>query len=195
MPETTKFWRNRLPHWEVASGTYFITLRCAGSLPKVVLQQIAEIQESLAAVESNSEAFTHWQRQYFMTLEKYLDQGVGFCPFTEEVCCREVLDAMKGLESFGWELKNYVIMPNHVHALFETTSESADMQSLWGPWKGRTARSCNRLLKRQGPFWHKDWFDRWMRDAANTERTIRYIRENPVKAGLVKDWQDYPWVA
>ena len=32
-PETVAFWRDRLPHWEVADGRYFVTLHLAGAIP------------------------------------------------------------------------------------------------------------------------------------------------------------------
>jgi hypothetical protein len=32
-----------------------------------------------------------------------------------------------------------------------------------------------------------------MRDVEHEERTVRYIRNNTVKAGLVKDWKAWQW--
>ena len=78
--------------------------------------------------------------------------------------------------------------------LFTTTQSADDMSKVWRTWKGRTARWCNVALQRRGAFWQRDWFDRWMRDAASIARTVDYIRNNPVKGGLVKEWKDYPWV-
>ncbi len=193
-PITNAFWRNQLPHWEVASGTYFFTIRCAGSLPKAVAERVAAIHRQLQSVEPASESFVQLQRQYFLTTEKYLDAGQGFCPFREPRCCQVVVDALEALAQQGWRLLHYAIMPNHLHALLSTTDPADDMKSVWQRWKGRTARACNSILGRQGPFWQRDWFDRWMRDQSGTQKTIDYIRNNPVKAGLVQNWEDYPWV-
>jgi len=171
-----------------------MTLRCAGSLPEPVVAQVSAIQKAMAGIEPRTEAFLQLQRQYFLTVEKYLDRGAGFCPFKDERCCQSVREDLKSLSESGWYLKHYVLMPNHLPALFHTNEKAETMKTLWAQWKGRTARECNRLLGRQGAFWHKDWFDRWMRNEAAAERTIRYIRNNPVKAGLVKDWRDFKWV-
>jgi REP element-mobilizing transposase RayT len=192
--DTTAFWRNQLPHWEVRAGTYFFTIRCMGSLPEAATERVATIHRKMQETQPNSEAFRQLQRQYFLTMEKYLDVGYGFCPFREARCCREVLESMEVLAQQGWHLLHYAIMPNHVHALFGTTESSTSMKSVWRAWKGRTARNCNALLGRRGAFWQRDWFDRWMRDEASKQKTIDYIRNNPVKAQLVKDWRDYPWV-
>jgi putative transposase len=51
-------------------------------------------------------------------------------------------------------------------------------------WKGFTARRINALLGRIGNFWQRDYFDRLVRDEKHFASCIRYIRRNPVKAGL-----------
>jgi putative transposase len=60
-------------------------------------------------------------------------------------------------------------------------------------FKGRTALVANRILGRTGEFWQSEWFDHWTRDDTETARVTAYIRQNPVKAGLVRQWQDWPW--
>ena len=67
------------------------------------------------------------------------------------------------------------------------------MATVFRSWKAQTAQRCNRLLERNGPFWQREWFDRWMRSEVEAEKVLNYIRENPVKAGLVSKWQDYVW--
>lgn len=52
--------------------------------------------------------------------------------------------------------------------------------------KGSTARECNKLLNRTGPFWQHESYDHVIRDTKALKRIINYILNNPVKAGLVK---------
>jgi REP element-mobilizing transposase RayT len=59
--------------------------------------------------------------------------------------------------------------------------------------KGRTARRINLALGRTGMLWQREWFDRWMRDDDEWERSVAYIHQNPVKAGLARSWQDHLW--
>jgi REP element-mobilizing transposase RayT len=63
------------------------------------------------------------------------------------------------------------------------------MQSL----KGWTARKCNLELNRKGQFWQHESFDHVIRDQTEWERTVNYVVNNPVKAGLVEDWQGWRW--
>ena len=63
------------------------------------------------------------------------------------------------------------------------------MQSL----KGWTARQCNLALNRRGQFWQHESFDHVIRNQAEWERVVNYVVSNPVKAGLVKDWESWKW--
>ncbi len=67
------------------------------------------------------------------------------------------------------------------------------MAEMVGRWKQFTATQVNRMLGRSGPFWQADYWDTYMRDEEHQERTVRYVRSNPVKAGLVAEWRDWPW--
>lgn len=83
-------------------------------------------------------------------------------------------------------------MPNHIHLLGEKLcDESLNLCEFVKRLKGRSARELNRYIGRQGAFWYADWFDRWMRTAAECNRVAEYILKNPVKAGLVARAEDY----
>jgi hypothetical protein len=59
--------------------------------------------------------------------------------------------------------------------------------------KGRTARFCNQALDRSGAFWHSESYDHVVHDQREYERALHYISNNPIKAGLVSDGQDWPY--
>lgn len=82
-------------------------------------------------------------------------------------------------------------MPNHVHLLMEPRGE---LSRVIAAVRARTARHANRLLARIGQaFRAKDYYDRWIRNRAEEQRIARYIEENPVKAGLCKSAELWPW--
>ena len=82
-------------------------------------------------------------------------------------------------------------MPNHVHMLVDPrVSPSLLLKSL----KGASAREANRVLGRTGePFWQKESYDHWVRNAEELERIRKYIENNPVKAGLAESPGEYLW--
>ena len=96
-----------------------------------------------------------------------------------------------------YELIAYCIMPNHVHVvlmpLLKDNKEYYSLAQIMHTMKGYTALLANRLLKRTGAFWQHESYDHMVRDAAELDRVIAYVVTNPLKAGLVKEWQDWPW--
>jgi REP element-mobilizing transposase RayT len=82
-------------------------------------------------------------------------------------------------------------MPNHVHLLIRPLIVP---DRLLKSLKGATAREANRLLVRTcEPCWQKESYDHFVRNEAEWQRIQRYIENNPVKAGLARSPQDYPW--
>jgi REP-associated tyrosine transposase len=57
--------------------------------------------------------------------------------------------------------------------------------------KRYTAGQANSMLGLQGSFWQQESYDHWVRDGDELERIIEYIEENPVKAKLVREPQDW----
>ncbi len=96
------------------------------------------------------------------------------------------------------ELLAAVVMPDHVQLLLRIL-RNADgwpiplveiMQSL----KSATAHRINKLLRRSGPVWEEESFDHVLRSDESLEDKREYIRQNPVKAGLVQTPEDYRWL-
>jgi len=48
------------------------------------------------------------------------------------------------------------------------------------------------ILERSGQFWEHESFDHVIR-LGKFDATIRYVLNNPIKAGLVKEWREWPW--
>ena len=186
-------WRSRLPHWEVEGHWHFITIRCAGTLPAEVKVKLVEIHENLESIDAQSAAFCQLQRQYFLSVEKYLDIGAGFAPFNNVQACESCLQALHQIEEAGWQVGEATIMPNHVHLLLRSLDSACSLKQVVQRFKGRSARSVNLTLERKGKFWQQDWFDRWMRHEGEVVKTVAYIRNNPVKAKLCREWGDYQW--
>jgi len=96
-------------------------------------------------------------------------------------------EAVRGFYSlYAW-----VIMPNHVHVVFEP---KAALPAIMRWLKGRTSRIANRILERTGmPFWQDESYDHWIRSGRELQEVITYVEGNPVKAGLVDVREQWPW--
>jgi len=91
-----------------------------------------------------------------------------------------------------------VIMPDHVHLLFTALRDSDGwtfaLPEILRAIKGASARSINRLAERTGPVWQDESFDHVLRGDESLRETVDYIRQNPVRKGLVQRPEDYPWL-
>lgn len=86
-----------------------------------------------------------------------------------------------------------VVMPDHAHLIFRLVGD-AKLSQVLQLIKGRTSKEINRLLMRRGALWIEESFDRVIRNETDLEQKIEYIKQNPVKKGLVTDAADYRWL-
>jgi REP element-mobilizing transposase RayT len=91
-----------------------------------------------------------------------------------------------------------VIMPEHVHLLLTPRRDEGGrpipLSRIMKQLKGASARSVNRALGREGPVWQDESFDHVLRTNESFEENVEYIRQNPVRRGLVFKPEDYPWL-
>jgi len=129
----------------------------------------------------------------FVWMDRKLDlarSGPAF--LRQEAIARLVVDSLfRGRELRHYELASFAVMANHVHVLLlPLVAPSHLLKSL----KGATARAANLLLGRTGePFWQRESYDHLVRDEQERRRIAAYIENNPVKAGLVSQAEEYPW--
>ena len=106
------------------------------------------------------------------------------------------MDNLDWLRERGWKVLAGVTLPNHVHLLMRNEAgRTGELIEDLGQFKNYTARLANRALGRSGSFWAREDFDHWCRTPEKVEAAVRYIRDNPVKAGLVRQWREWPWLA
>jgi REP element-mobilizing transposase RayT len=168
--------RGYLPHRDEPGLTQFVTFHLADSFPAALRSE----WETMLKVED-----AQARREQ---LQAYLDKGNGECLLRRPDLARLVEDSLRFFHGKHYELRAWVVMPNHVHVLFQPGSES--MSRTVENWKKFTAHEANKLAGRQGQFWFEDYWDTFMRDSEHELRTRQYIETNPVKALLVREAKD-----
>ena len=91
------------------------------------------------------------------------------------------------------DLDAAVVMPDHVHMILRLLSDK-NLSDVLRIIKGRAARLVNQFLIRRGPLWIEESFDHVIRYEEEFEDKIEYVRQNPVKRGLVARPDDYKWL-
>ena len=195
-PHTLKFTRRNLPHWLVADHSYFITLRLKGTLPQAVTESFREARKALQKSNADEAQMTELARNQFSSIEKVLDSVSDVQWLKQPEAAAVVWKNLDWLRGQGWLIYAGVLMPNHIHLLMR--NEAGRTQELLqdlAQFKGFTARAANKELGRTGAFWAREDFDHWIRSPEKFEKTVRYIANNPVKAGLAEHWSEWEWFA
>ena len=106
----------------------------------------------------------------------------------------------KGLQRFaesgpdhGAWLGAYVLMPDHVHAFVALD----DRKILLSAWAKSLKNAISRALRQsaiESPHWQKGFFDHVLRSAESYSQKWHYVLQNPVRAGLVSRWEDWPYL-
>jgi hypothetical protein len=60
--------------------------------------------------------------------------------------------------------------------------------------KSATAHRINKLLHSSGPVWQEELFDHVLRSDESLKEKCEYIRQNPVRKGLVARPENYQWL-
>jgi REP element-mobilizing transposase RayT len=201
-----------LPHWRHEAATYFVTFRLGDSLPVQKREQwdserrfwlvqrlgaevegIAEIPGDLhgfdveRAISMLSPASQRWyHRTYTRRYHELLDAGHGSCVLQEPNCAAKVMNSMLHFHGVRYELGDFVVMPNHIHALI-APYESASLAEVIRSWKTFSAREINSLLVRQGSLWQEDAYNHIVRSASQFDHYRQYIVRNPIRARLRED--------
>ena len=83
-------------------------------------------------------------------------------------------------------------MPDHLHALAEGLSDDSDLPAFMKLFK--QCSSYEWKSRYGGPLWQRSYFEHVLRDDEDTIAVARYILDNPVRAGLVREPLDYPYL-
>ena len=172
-----------LPHWRQAGTTYFVTFRTADSLPREKLAQWES--ERADWVRNHPEPHSGADRREYFELfserfQQWLDQGHGACVLAQPELKQIVEGALRHFDGQRYRLGEFVIMPNHVHALV-TPLDEHELSAILHSWKSFTATEINKRLGKSGAFWQKESFDHIVRSPASLEKFAHYTRENPKK--------------
>lgn len=91
-----------------------------------------------------------------------------------------------------WQVGCWVLMPDHAHLFCApATMPPVPLQSLVGYWKSEAARHWPRSA--ECPLWQRDFWDRQLRQSDSYRAKWNYVRQNPVRKGLVDREEAWPF--
>jgi REP element-mobilizing transposase RayT len=109
----------------------------------------------------------------------------------DEVHRRFVLFGQTAQRKMNIGVGRYAIMPDHVH-LFVRGGCGFRLGIWFGVLKQVLAKAAH-LERAQGQIWEEGFFDHVLRSDESYSEKWNYVRENPVRAGLVKSADEWPY--
>lgn len=160
-------------------GCFFVTLCTYDSLPMPV--QI--IPEHTGYLE------------YFEQYDRYHDAQDTGINIARPDLAQLITTAFLEKNGVLYEILYSCIMPNHIHLVLDTSLGRYPMtlSSILKKIKARSSKVINLYLKSNGNFWQPTSYNHLIRDDTELNKIGNYIIENPVKAGKVAHWEDWPY--
>ncbi len=216
-PRGESYWHSRgyLPHFESQVVIQHVTFHLADSLPKSAL---VRLEAELKRLPPEKQEIERRKR-----IEAWRDAGYGSCVLREPGIAQMVQNTLLFFDGQRYRLLAWVVMPNHVHVLFQPLP-GWTVAKIVASWKKFTARKiCDYRQANPGianlpigssgtqiaiqengeprdepgsepnPVWQREYWDRYIRDEKHLRQVILYIHQNPVKAGLVATAEGWRW--
>jgi len=127
-------------------------------------------------------------RWYFVTLCTH-ERSEYFCDRpTAEWLLRLLRDESR---QNCFAVRAFCLMPDHLHLLLQGASLNADLLQFIGTFK---KKSTHRFwLRNRKDLWQESFYDHILRDEDTPANVAWYIWLNPIRAGLTKKPEDYPF--
>jgi REP element-mobilizing transposase RayT len=184
-------WHSRgyLPHFESSDVTQHVTFHLADSLPQTVLLRLEAELNTLPAEKRDGERRKR--------IDAWIDACHGSCVLRKPAIADMVQGSLLTFDSQRYRLLAWVVMPNHAHVLFQPMN-GWTVAKIVAAWKKFTARKIcddrrDSVEDSGAPVWHREYWDRYIRDQTHLQQAIEYIHLNPVKAGLVVTPERWRW--
>ena len=107
---------------------------------------------------------------------------------TQSATAGEVGQAIRGLADHG-EVYVWCVMPDHVHAIVRC-AHGTDLLAWVRRVKGKVAARARALGVSR--LWQRSFHDSIIRREEDLVSAVRYVLHNPVRAGLVEHWSEWP---
>jgi REP element-mobilizing transposase RayT len=193
--------RGYLPHVKREGASYFVTFRLADSLPKEVLlrfereraERLRRLEDFAGRGENCDDSFEDIARDFRRGVERYLDRGAGACHLRRPDIAELVAGALQHFHETRYLLREWMVMPNHVHAIVWPKPNYV-LGDILKSWKQFTSRRAKELLGlREERFWQPESYDHWIRSDDEKGRISHYITNNPVTAKLCVRPEEWRW--
>jgi putative transposase len=135
-------WHSRgyLPHFESSEVVQHVTVHLADSLPQAALARLKASLDTLPIQERDAE--------FRKRVDAWIDAGHGCCILRNPSIAQVVQGSLLSFDSERYRLLAWVVMPNHVHVLFQPI-EGWSVAKIVASWKKFTARRIHDAIAQE----------------------------------------------
>jgi putative transposase len=124
---------------------------------------------------------------YFVTTNTWQRRGLFRSPEIASI----VEDAIfRYRDASDYRVHGHVVMPDHLHIIL-TPGKSTSLEKAVQLMKGGSSREIGKRPGMRFPVWHEGFTEHQIRDRGDFDSHVKYIDENPVKAGLAATPNEY----
>ena len=181
--------RRNLPHFYAQDAIYDINFRLANTIPKSLSDEYHwRLKQNLKSNQprKNNNLFNEIMDDYldmnpnninWLRNEKIRNETISSINFNNKKLCSVIA---------------FCIMPNHVHLILNTFKYPyKPLGEILKSIKQFSGSHANIILHQQGQFWQHESYDHIVRSRNELATRINYVKNNPVKAGLVPSWREW----
>ncbi len=145
--------RGYLPHVKREGVSYFVTFRLADSLPVEILlgfahekaERLRHLDDFAKRGETINDSKEEIARDHYRKIERCLDRGAGACHLRHPKLADLVADTLRHFHQSRYLLHEWVVMPNHVHAIIWPMPNHV-LSDILNSWKQFTSRRAKKIL-------------------------------------------------
>ncbi len=129
---------------------------------------------------------------YFFTVVTWRRKPI----FTDNNKVQLLRDALRKVkEAQPFHIDAIVVLPDHLHCIWQMPENDADYSSRWREIKKAVSRQIDTTTnaRHERLIWQRRFWEHTIRNEHDWQRHMDYIHYNPVKHGLVKQPSDWPW--
>lgn len=205
-------YRRNLPHFHAGGQVFFITSNLKGTVPKMSLTRYYDDMQNLRTEIDNAKErkadeklIKQLQKEYYYLKNRHLDliDNLMAKDVSSEINLNQpeirqiMFDAFRYFEGKRLENHAYCVMKNHFHWVMQLYERDENgkgqvLQDVMKVIHGVTAKKINILENKTGrTVWQGEAFETTIRNDRHWYNAVMYTINNPVKAGLVKNWWEW----
>ena len=118
-------------------------------------------------------------RLYFITIDSYQMQDI-FGKVENGIMIKNAIGEIiekewnSITENENVETYDFILMPNHLHGIIRIKNHNIKLGEIIRRFKARCSRKSDTIL------WHRNYYDRVIRDQVEYNRIAEYIANNPM---------------